>query len=86
MKDEYNPKGKGTIKKWVIHIEEHKHTHETCFKLHGYPEWWNELKARKQSEANANSKLVRASFLNAKPHLSFIPQVESLSDLTILDN
>lgn len=23
-----------------------KHTQETCFKLHGYPEWWHELKGR----------------------------------------
>lgn len=24
-----------------------KHSKETCFKLHGYPYWWHELKIRK---------------------------------------
>lgn len=28
-----------------------KGTRGIYFKLHGYPEWWNELKAQKQSEA-----------------------------------
>lgn len=30
------------------HSENSKHTHETCLKLHGYPYWCHELKARKQ--------------------------------------
>ncbi|KAL6336046.1 hypothetical protein AAG906_003673 [Vitis piasezkii] len=25
-----------------------KHTRETCFKLHGYPDWWHELQAQKK--------------------------------------
>ena len=25
-----------------------KHTRETCFKVHGYPEWWKDLKERKK--------------------------------------
>lgn len=25
-----------------------KHTHETCFKLHGYPDWWTEFQDRKR--------------------------------------
>ncbi|KAK4834313.1 hypothetical protein QYF36_020690 [Acer negundo] len=32
-----------------------QHTRETCFKLHGYPEWWNELKARKQRDVTSGS-------------------------------
>jgi hypothetical protein len=28
-----------------------KHTRDNCFKLHGYPDWWNELQARKRREA-----------------------------------
>ncbi|XP_047938469.1 uncharacterized protein LOC125186168 [Salvia hispanica] len=26
-----------------------KHTHETCFHLHGYPEWWLEMKKARQN-------------------------------------
>lgn len=29
------------------HCGNKKHTRDTCFKLHGYPEWWNEFKAKK---------------------------------------
>ena len=29
------------------HCGSMKHTRETCFKLHGYLDWWNEYKARK---------------------------------------
>ena len=25
------------------HCGNTRHTHETCFKLHGYPDWWNEF-------------------------------------------
>jgi hypothetical protein len=28
-----------------------KHTRDTCFKLHGYPDWWNELQAKKRRDA-----------------------------------
>jgi hypothetical protein len=28
-----------------------KHTWDTCFKLHGYPDWWNELQAKKRRDA-----------------------------------
>lgn len=33
-----------------------KHTKETCFKLHGYPEWWAEFQARKKEIGTNNSK------------------------------
>jgi len=52
-----------------------KHTRETCFKLHGYPEWWNELKAKKLKEANGGTG--RASIAYAGPQLSLTPLVES---------
>jgi hypothetical protein len=29
------------------------HTHETCFKLHGYPEWWADLQARERWDATS---------------------------------
>jgi len=56
-----------------------KNTRETCFKLHGYPEWWTELKARKHREfAGGTGRAVmvnaesaggtgRAAMVNAEP-------------------
>ena len=41
-----------------------KHTRETCFKLHGYPEWWTELKARKYKESTGGTG--RAAMVNAE--------------------
>ncbi|BFG21226.1 hypothetical protein CerSpe_075000 [Prunus speciosa] len=31
-----------------------RHTCETCFKLHGYPEWWATLKDRTQHDMTSN--------------------------------
>ncbi|RVW67242.1 hypothetical protein CK203_063319 [Vitis vinifera] len=28
------------------HYGNSKHTRDTCFKLHGYPDWWHELQAK----------------------------------------
>ncbi|KAG6788370.1 hypothetical protein POTOM_004435 [Populus tomentosa] len=41
-----------------------KHTRETCFKLHSYPEWWTELKARKSKESAGGTG--RAAMVNAE--------------------
>lgn len=45
-----------------------KHTPDICFKIHGYPKWWNEFKARKQYEAITNEGLGRVTLVNVKPH------------------
>ena len=46
-------KGKGqTTDGGCTHCENPKHTQKICFKLHGYFEWWKELKERKKREAN----------------------------------
>ncbi|KAJ0045363.1 hypothetical protein Pint_05391 [Pistacia integerrima] len=29
------------------HCGNSRHTRDTCFKLHGYPDWWNDLQAKK---------------------------------------
>lgn len=29
-----------------------KHNRETCFLIHGYPEWWEEMKKTRQARAN----------------------------------
>ncbi|KAJ0088268.1 hypothetical protein Patl1_33184 [Pistacia atlantica] len=30
-----------------FHCGNSRHTRDTCFKLHGYPDWWNDLQAKK---------------------------------------
>jgi len=59
-----------------IHCGNMKHTKEACFKLHGYPDWWHELKTNKKSESGCVA-LVSAestSSSSIKPHLSLISQ------------
>ena len=41
-----------------------KHTQDICFKLHGYPEWWKELKKRKTRASNSREETGRAAFTN----------------------
>ena len=52
------------------HCGNMKHTHETCFKLHGYSDWWNEYKAQKNHDAASNVGLGRATLVTAAPQLS----------------
>jgi hypothetical protein len=59
-----------------------KHTRDTCFKLHGYPEWWNELKTRKQRAVIGDTG--QTSLADTKPQLSLAPLVESGDDTIIL--
>ena len=35
------------------HCGNPKHTQKICFKLHGYPEWWKDLKERKIRESSS---------------------------------
>ena len=64
------------------HCGNSKHTRDTCFKLHGYPDWWNDLQARKKRENSANDDHTgRAAVVTCDPSLSLIPQVESSHDL-----
>lgn len=32
------------------HCGNARHTSDSCFKLHGYPEWWDELRAKKKRD------------------------------------
>lgn len=33
-----------------------RRTRETCLKLHGYPEWWNDFQARKKREGTGTNE------------------------------
>ncbi|KAL6322495.1 hypothetical protein AAG906_009794 [Vitis piasezkii] len=59
------------------HCGNTKHTKETCFKLHGYPDWWHELKAKKKREASGGDNPGHAALMSVEPQLSLIPQQES---------
>lgn len=62
-----------------------KHTHENYYMLHGYLEWWKELKDRKQRKVTSGSGQV--ALANAKPQLSLMSQVKTPNDLTtVLSN
>ncbi|MCI35859.1 hypothetical protein A2U01_0057080, partial [Trifolium medium] len=56
------------------HCGNKKHNIDTCFKVHGYPEWWNDMKAKKQKEVAGGSG--RVALASTEPQLSLISQVE----------
>ena len=59
------------------HCGSTKHARETCFKLHGYPDWWHELQARKKRDAPATEDVPgRAAVAAVEPQLSLIPVAE----------
>ncbi|KAL6319103.1 hypothetical protein AAG906_001576 [Vitis piasezkii] len=62
------------------HCGNSKHTRDTCFKLHGYPDWWNDFQARKKRETFANDDHIgRAVVVTCDPSLSLIPQTLHIS-------
>ena len=61
------------------HCKKPKHTCETCFKLHGYPDWWNELKARKQQEATRVSGWLGMQNRNYLLFHRLSPKMDQLS-------
>jgi len=58
------------------HCGNAKHTRETCFKLHGYPDWWHELQTRKKRDT-PNGSTGRAAIANGEPSLSLTSHAET---------
>jgi len=58
------------------HCDKAKHTRETCFKLHGYPDWWHELQTRKKRDT-PNGSTVRAAIVTGEPSLSLTSHAET---------
>lgn len=54
-----------------------KHIRDACSKLHEYPEWWHELKAKRKREAGASENPGQAAFVSTEPQLFLIPQEDS---------
>ena len=68
-------------------LQQHKDTRETCFKLHGYPEWWNDFQARKKREGTStNEDIGRAAIASAEHQLSLTIQPKSTNPFTTLNN
>lgn len=63
-----------------------KHTRETCFKLNGYPDWWDEFKARKQRDTTISGTSGLAVLDHAEPHLSLISHTEFSTSSTIVSS
>ena len=60
------------------HCGNMKHTHETCFKLHGYPDWWNELQTGKLCDAmRTYGETGKATLAIVESSLSLTLPVES---------
>lgn len=64
------------------HCGNSKHTRETCFKIHGYPDWWNELKGKKAATSDGNSG--KAALVTST--LSFTPEADFSSNSMDLNN
>lgn len=54
-----------------------KHTRDTCFKLHGFPDWWHELKTKKKREGDCAAIANSKTTLFAHPQLSLMSQEET---------
>ncbi|KAJ0007139.1 hypothetical protein Pint_30483 [Pistacia integerrima] len=64
------------------HCGNQKHTLENCFKLHGYPDWWHDLQARKhpQDGTDTSGSSGIAAVTGAEPHLSLIQSAVMATD------
>jgi hypothetical protein len=58
------------------HYGNAKYTLETCFKLHGYPDWWHELQTRKKRDT-PNGSTGRAVIATEEPSLSLTSHAET---------
>jgi hypothetical protein len=58
------------------HCDKAKHTRETCFKLHGYPDWWHELQTRKKRDT-PNGSTGRVAIATGEPSLSLTSHAET---------
>ena len=64
------------------HCGNQKHTRENCFQLHGYPDWWHDIQARKRRDGagTTGSPGKAAVVAVAEPNLSLIQQVSTSTE------
>ncbi|CAL2259463.1 unnamed protein product [Prunus armeniaca] len=65
------------------HCGNPKHTRNTCFKLNGYPDWWEDLCTRKLKETISNSGCV--ALVSTEPQIAFFSQVDPTDSPLLLD-
>jgi hypothetical protein len=53
------------------HCGNMKHTRENCFQLHGYPDWWHELQARKKQDTTGTSTGIGKAVSNSSTEFFF---------------
>ncbi|KAK3405243.1 hypothetical protein EUGRSUZ_K01505 [Eucalyptus grandis] len=58
------------------HCGNTKHTKDTCFKLHGYLDWWKELQDKKKTESSIGRG--QASLATGTSPLSLVPQLSKV--------
>ena len=53
------------------HCGNTRHTSDVCFKVYGYPDWWQELKAKKKREKeDFSGNTGRAANVGKAPYIS----------------
>jgi hypothetical protein len=61
------------------HYGNFKHTHDTCFKIYGYSDWWKNLKIKKHNEKS--NRLGRVALVNIESEPVARPMVDSPNPL-----
>lgn len=61
IKKNFEQKGKINSDKYCDHCKSGGHTKDVCFKLHGYPDWYKELKEKKKFGSNS-AHMANTSF------------------------
>lgn len=65
------------------HCGNSKHTRESCFKLHGYPDWWEEFQEKKRRDAAGSDNVKgKAAVVTAEPHLSLASPSPTPQDIS----
>ncbi|EEF46742.1 conserved hypothetical protein [Ricinus communis] len=61
-----------------------KHTWETCFKIHGYPEWWYELQAKKKRDGEEAVSVSKDRMITTGQGANSVGQASvATSDMTL---
>ena len=69
-------KGKGTDE-GCTHCGNPKHTRETCFKIHGYLEWWKDLKKNRETNQNRSTSRVSLATRQTTDIEFLVPSINS---------
>ena len=57
---------------------------DTCFKLHGYPEWWEELQKKKKAEKGAGKESALAALVSGGTGFSLVSDQKPMRKLKVI--